>query len=147
MKCYVMFLVSDFFFFCFVLVAIERCKQQLSSGATTTTEYLHGHQSECTSEHVTSSAEEHVFEEFIPLKRATCSAGSDDAHNHHHDDDEEQESPADKSTQNDNDNNNAVIDNKKKSEWLRSVQLWNDPTPDPPQQQVKKIKNKKLFFF
>ncbi|PON59508.1 GARP transcription factor [Parasponia andersonii] len=27
-------------------------------------------------------------------------------------------------------------DNKKKADWLRSVQLWNNPTPDPPQKEL-----------
>ncbi|PQQ09639.1 myb family transcription factor EFM [Prunus yedoensis var. nudiflora] len=93
-----------------VTQAIERCKQQLSD---TTTDYMHG-QSECSEQ---TSSEGHVFEEFIPLKR-TSSSDSDD--------DEVQESQEPKT--NDKDKTNG---DKKKSDWLRSAQLWNT-NPDPP---------------
>lgn len=121
--------ISSFFFSKFVylfitlfiwFVAIERCKQQLS-GAATTTECLHG-QSECSEQ---TSSEGHVFEEFIPLKR--MSSDNED------DEDEEQQSPKRKTSI----NNNNMADNKTKADWLRSVQLWNNPTPDPaPQKEV-----------
>lgn len=97
--------------------AIDRCKQQLS-GTTTTTEFLPGH-SECLEQ---TSSEEHVFEEFIPLKRSSSS----DDDNENNDDDDEEQSPKSKTIEK---------DVKKKSDWLRSVQLWN-PTPDPPQKEV-----------
>ncbi|CAB4295569.1 unnamed protein product [Prunus armeniaca] len=96
-----------------VTQAIERCKQQLSD---TTTDYMHG-QSECSEQ---TSSEGLVFEEFIPLKR-TSSSDSDD--------DEVQESQEPKT--NDKDKTNG---DKKKSDWLRSAQLWNT-TPDPPLQE------------
>ncbi|XP_010101716.2 transcription factor HHO3 [Morus notabilis] len=106
--------------YCLELVTqtIERCKQQLS-GTATTTECLHG-QSECSEQ---TSSEGLVFEEFIPLKR-TSSDNEDD-------EDEEQQSPKRKTSI----NNNNMADNKKKADWLRSVQLWNNPTPDPAPQK------------
>ncbi|XP_015895662.3 transcription factor HHO3 [Ziziphus jujuba] len=104
-----------------VTQAIERCRQQLSG---TTTEYLHG-QSECSGQ---TSSEGHVFEEFIPMKRISCSDNEEE------DDGEEQQSmKPKKNSDKDNDNNNNIGD-KKKSDWLRSVQLWN-PTPDPPHKE------------
>lgn len=101
--------------------AIDRCKQQLSSGTTTTIEYLPGH-SECSEQ---TSSEEHVFEEFIPLKR---SSSSDNDHDEDEDEEEEEQSPKRKTTEK---------DINKKADWLKSVQLWN-PTPDPvlPQKEV-----------
>lgn len=109
------------------MAAIERCKERLSSGVATTTEYLHRHQSEeCNSEQ-TSSEGHHVFEEFIPLKRSSCSSAAE-----LDEEEEEHESPADKST--------VVVDSggkSKKHDWLRSVQLWNGPTAADPPQQVR----------
>ena len=86
--------------------AIETCRQQLSE--TTTDHNLHG-QSDC-SEHTSS----HVFEEFIPMKRASPDSDGEE--------EEEEE---------DSKNNESV----KKSDWLRSVQLWNQ-TPDPSSKEV-----------
>uniref|UniRef100_A0A803RAG1 HHO5-like N-terminal domain-containing protein n=1 Tax=Cannabis sativa TaxID=3483 RepID=A0A803RAG1_CANSA len=88
---------------------IDRCKQQLSG--TTTTEYVHG-QSECSEQ--TSSEGHHVFEEFMPLKRSSSSDNEEE-------EEKEEQSPKRQTTEK---------DNKKKSDWLRSVQLWNT-TPDP----------------
>ncbi|KAL5553494.1 hypothetical protein UlMin_040895 [Ulmus minor] len=88
---------------------IERCKQQLSG---TTTEYLHA-QSESSEQ---TSSEAHAFEEFFPLKRSSSSEN---------DDEDEEKSPKRKAIE----KNNSL--DKKKTDWLRSVQLWN-PNPDPP---------------
>ncbi|KAK4423601.1 Transcription factor HHO3 [Sesamum alatum] len=100
-----------------VTQAIEACKQQLSG---TTSDYnLHG-QSECSEQ---TSSDVPVFEEFIPIKRASS-----------HSDDEEQESKKPKNDSNvisDKDGKNCNDKNSKKSDWLRSVQLWNQ-TSDPP---------------
>ncbi|KAL8518298.1 hypothetical protein ACS0TY_009600 [Phlomoides rotata] len=90
-----------------VTQAIETCKQQLSG---TTPEY--NYQSEC-SEQVSSVVP--VFEEFIPIKRASSDS-----------DGEEQESKKFKIEC----NKDGEDQNCKKSDWLRSVQLWNQ-TPDP----------------
>ncbi|PIN23693.1 hypothetical protein CDL12_03586 [Handroanthus impetiginosus] len=100
-----------------VTQAIETCKQQLSG---TTTEYNINGQSECSEQ--TSSDDVPVFEEFIPLKRASSDS-----------DGEEQDSkkPKNESNKDGKDNNEK---NSKKSDWLRSVQLWNQ-TPDPPSKQ------------
>ncbi|KAL0380738.1 UNVERIFIED_CONTAM: Transcription factor HHO3 [Sesamum angustifolium] len=97
-----------------VTQAIETCKQQLSG--TTTECNLHG-QSECSEQTSTP-----VFEEFIPIKRASS-----------HSDGEEQESkkPTNESNACNKDGKNGNDKNSKKSDWLRSVQLWNQ-TPDPP---------------
>ncbi|KAL1568469.1 transcription factor [Salvia divinorum] len=96
-----------------VTQAIEACKQQLSD---TTTEYNLNGQSECSEE---TSSDAPVLEEFIPLKRGSSSQT----------DGEELESkkPAHNST------TNIAKDGKicQKSDWLRSVQLWNQ-TPDLP---------------
>ncbi|KAK6133862.1 hypothetical protein DH2020_032412 [Rehmannia glutinosa] len=90
-----------------VTQAIEACKQQLSG---TTTEYNLNGQSECSEQ--TSSP---VLEEFIPIKRDSSHSG-----------DEEEEEESKKP-----DGKNSNDKNMKKSDWLRSVQLWNQ-TPDPP---------------
>ncbi|KAL7149316.1 hypothetical protein ABFS83_05G031300 [Erythranthe nasuta] len=90
-----------------VTQAIEACKQQ-----------LHGQLSECSEQ--TSSDVVPVLEEFIPIKRAFSSCHSDD-------EEEEQES---KKLKNDDDVCNNDDSNNKKSDWLRSVQLWNNQTPD-----------------
>jgi len=68
---------------------------------------LFGTQSECSEQ--TSTDEGLVFEEFIPIKKRALSLDCDE--NDEEDDDEEQHSS-----------------HKMKSDWLRSVQLWN-PTP------------------
>ncbi|XP_057810131.1 transcription factor HHO2-like [Salvia miltiorrhiza] len=93
-----------------VTQAIEACKQQLSG---TTTEYNLNGQSECSEQ---TSSDAPVLEEFIPLKRAS--------------DGEEQESkkPEHDSTIN-------IAKNCQKSDWLRSVQLWNQ-TPDLPSNEA-----------
>ncbi|XP_021857302.1 transcription factor HHO2 isoform X2 [Spinacia oleracea] len=103
-----------------VTQAIEACKRQLCGNGTTTTtttECFNGH-SEC-SEQTTSDGP--ILEEFIPLKRSNSP-----------DDDDELES--NKPQINNNDKSG------KKSDWLRSVQLWNQ-TPDPPTttQEPKKV--------
>ncbi|XP_021754557.1 transcription factor HHO3-like [Chenopodium quinoa] len=106
-----------------VTQAIEACKQQLcGNGTTTTTECLNGH-SEC-SEQTTSDGP--ILEEFMPLKRSNST-----------DDDDEDELESGKPQINNinlNNNNNNNEKSGKKSDWLRSVQLWNQ-TPDPPTTQ------------
>ncbi|KAG6673692.1 hypothetical protein I3842_15G003900 [Carya illinoinensis] len=94
-----------------VTQAIEACRQQYSG--TTTENNLHG-QSE-SSEQTTSNDVPPVFEEFFPIKRSASS------------DDEEEEHQSHKTKK------EKVIsnDSKKKSDWLSSVQLWNNPTSDP----------------
>ena len=67
-----------------------------------------------------------LLEEFIPIKRTHSYDGNDDY--------QEQQS------QNNSERNKTSIsssnnDHNKKSDWLRSVQLWN-LFPDPPQKQV-----------
>ncbi|XP_073316293.1 transcription factor HHO3-like [Primulina huaijiensis] len=101
---------------CFELVTkeIESCKHQLS--LTTTECNLRG-QSECSEQ--TSCP---VFEEFIPLKRASSQS-----------DGEEQESQKPNKDLADMSNTDGKNDNEKnseKSDWLRSAQLWNH-TRDP----------------
>lgn len=90
----------------------------------TTTEYLHVN-SECSEQ---TSGEEHVFEEFIPIRRTV--SNNDEAVNEH----------SHKANYNPKEKN---VSNKKKSDWLRSVQLWN-PNPDP---LVKEVKHKKKDNF
>ncbi|CAL0299749.1 unnamed protein product [Lupinus luteus] len=90
--------------------AIDACRQQLSG---TTTEYNLNVQSECSGQ--TTSMEGPVLEEFIPIKKR---ASSDC------DDEDEQYSHKSKVSKDTNKNNT----DKRKSDWLRSVQLWN-PNP------------------
>ena len=80
----------------------------------TTQEYFHG-QSECSEQ---TSSDGPVLEEFIPIKKT-----SDD------EEDEQQSHQPNKHKDNNNDKPG------KKSDWLRSVQLWNQ-TPDPPVKEV-----------
>ncbi|KAG4908159.1 hypothetical protein AAZX31_20G173500 [Glycine max] len=103
-----------------VTQAIETCKQQLSG---TTSEYnLNGH-SECSEQ--TTSTEGPVLEEFIPIKKRASSSSPCC------DEDDEQHSHKQRVSK---ENNNS---DKRKSDWLRSVQLWN---PDPPaEEDVSKI--------
>ncbi|KAK4357574.1 hypothetical protein RND71_023184 [Anisodus tanguticus] len=115
-----------------VTQAIETYKQQLSG---TTTEYnLNAQSDECSDDEHTS-IDVPVLEEFIPLK----STFSHEDEEEEDDDDYDNGSESHKSktyNNNNNNTNNSTIskDNKnKKSDWLRSVQLWNqtsDPTPN-----------------
>ncbi|KAJ7943200.1 Myb transcription factor [Quillaja saponaria] len=92
-----------------VTQAIETCRQQLSG---TTTEYNSHGPSECSEQ---TSTEGPILEEFMPIKKR-ASLDCDDE-----DDDNEQYSHKAKINKDKN-------TDKKKSDWLRSVQLWN---PDP----------------
>ncbi|KAG5532502.1 hypothetical protein RHGRI_026951 [Rhododendron griersonianum] len=101
-----------------VTQAIESCKQQLSG---TTPERFQG-QSECSEQ---TSGEIPVLEEFMPVKRnSSC---DDDEEEEEEDDEEEEES--EKPTK--NYNYKSIDKSSKKSDWLKSVQLWNQ-TPDLP---------------
>ncbi|XP_028795386.1 transcription factor HHO3-like [Neltuma alba] len=92
--------------------AIEACRQQVSG----TTEYNFHGQSDCSEQ--TSMEEGPVLEEFIPIKKRPSPDCDDE------DDEDEQHSHKPKILKDDNKNSD-----KRKSDWLRSVQLWN---PDPP---------------
>ncbi|CAN0876454.1 Transcription factor HHO3 [Linum grandiflorum] len=126
---------------CFELVtqAIDACRRELSG---TTAEYNMAGQSEC-SEHTSSGGP--VLEEFIPIKPHQDDDDQDENDNqdnnnstrNHHDDYEEddedyrfQDERSLKRTR-DDDDKEKINDHKKKSDWLRSVQLWNQ-SPDPP---------------
>lgn len=76
-------------------------------------------QSECSEE---TSSDAPVLEEFIPLKRAASSS-------------QEQEQESKKRASDSGDAIDIDGKNSKKSDWLRSVQLWNQ-TPDPPSNEV-----------
>ncbi|PHT71219.1 hypothetical protein T459_26323, partial [Capsicum annuum] len=112
-----------------VTQAIETYKQQLSG---TTTEYnLNAQSDECSDDDEHTSSDVPILEEFIPLKR-TFSHEYEDQEDAH---DEENESHKSK---NNNSNNSTISkDNKSntKSDWLRSVQLWNQ-TSDPTLKEV-----------
>ncbi|KAK7268385.1 hypothetical protein RIF29_21083 [Crotalaria pallida] len=102
--------------------AIEACRQQVSG---TTTEYnLNVQSSECSGQ--TTSMEGPVLEEFIPIKKRA----SPDC-----DDEDEQHSHKSKVSK---DNNNKSNSDKKKSDWLRSVQLWN-PHPSAEEDVTRKV--------
>ncbi|EEF33268.1 transcription factor HHO3 isoform X1 [Ricinus communis] len=129
-----------------VTQAIEACKRELSG---TTTEYMHG-QSEC-SEQTTSTdgtangtgTRSLVLEEFIPIKRINSSSHNDNDNDDDNenekedndDDEEEEDQDSHKPNKSIRDINN---DQKKKSDWLRSVQLWNQSSPDsePPKEDL-----------
>ncbi|ESQ28398.1 hypothetical protein EUTSA_v10018737mg [Eutrema salsugineum] len=89
-----------------VTKTIEAYRKELSG---TSSEQIHG-QSDC-SEQTTSFCGGPVLEEFIPIKKSSLSQEEEDG---------EHESLE------------PEINNvdKKKSDWLRSVQLWNNPSPD-----------------
>lgn len=73
-----------------------------------------------------TSSEGPVLEEFIPIKRI------------HSYDENDNENGDYREQQSQNERNKTSIsnnDHNKKSDWLRSVQLWNQ-FPDPPQKQV-----------
>lgn len=116
--------------------AIEACRRELSG---TTTEYMHG-QSEC-SEQTLSEGTRPVLEEFIPIKRTHSSSDNDNDDDDENDnDDQEQHSHKRNKTvvnnsgsSNNKDKNSS--DHRKKSDWLRSVQLWNQ-SPDPSPEEV-----------
>ena len=97
-----------------MLAAIEACRRQLLG---TTTEYNLNGQSECSEQ---TSTECPVLEEFIPIKKRASPDCEED-------DEDEQHSHKPKIAK-----DNKNID-KKKSDWLKSVQLWN---PDPPVEEV-----------
>ncbi|KAI4386460.1 hypothetical protein MLD38_004391 [Melastoma candidum] len=98
--------------------AIENYRQQLSG---TTTECVHGGHSEC------SEQTWPVLEEFIPIKRP-CSGSDCD-----NDDETDQDSGHEPSGVNGGPVAAAASnDNKRKSDWLRSAQLWNQTASDPP---------------
>lgn len=96
---------------CLLFAAIETCKKELNNSGTATEYNMQGQSSDSSDEQTQTP----VLEEFIPLKTTTaCSSDSDHHHNNNNDTED-----------NDNDNSNV------KSDWLRSVQLWNQ-SPDPP---------------
>lgn len=116
-----------FFLVCVLFVAIEACKKEISGGSTTT-DYMQG-QSECSEQ---TSSDGPVLEEFIPIKRSSDCSEEDD----------EQESRKSKDHDTNTKEKNVAAADKKKSDWLRSVQLWNNnQSPDPPLQEVT------IFFF
>ncbi|XP_030548784.1 transcription factor HHO2-like [Rhodamnia argentea] len=102
--------------------AIESCRQQLSG---TTTEYMQGGQSQCSEQ---TSTDGPVLEEFIPIKRV-CSASDEEEEEEEDDDDDDDEQHSHKNPKSDH------ATDKKKSDWLRSAQLWNQTAPAPPLQQ------------
>ncbi|GFP96622.1 transcription factor pcl1 [Phtheirospermum japonicum] len=122
-----------------VTQAIESCKQQLSGTITTTECNLQNRQlSGGCSEQTSSDAP--VLEEFIPIIKRASSSLSDC--------EEEQDSKKAKIDDETNfcDTEGQNGDNTvKKSDWLRSVQLWNQ-SPDPPSKEddsPKKVEVKK----
>ncbi|CAJ1932280.1 unnamed protein product [Sphenostylis stenocarpa] len=105
-----------------VTQAIEGCRQQLSG---TVADYNLNGQSECSEQ--TSMDEGPAFEEFIPIKKR---ASQDSVEEEDDEDEDEQHSHQLKKTTSD----------KKKSDWLRSVQLWN-PNPPPTKEDVPRKTN------
>lgn len=106
-----------------VTQAIETYKQQLSG---TTTEYnLNAQSTECSDDEHTSS-DVPVLEEFIPLKRTFS-----------HEDEDEESHKLKSFNNNNTSNSTSSKDTKnKKSDWLRSVQLWNQTSDPTPQEEL-----------
>lgn len=99
--------------------AIEACRRELSG---TTTEYMHG-QSECSEQ---TSSDGPILEEFIPIKRSSSHDDNDNDNDDRH---------SNKPTTTNNNREKEKNSDKKKSDWLRSVQLWNQ-SPDPQPKEV-----------
>lgn len=112
--------------------AIDACRRELSG---TTTEYMHG-QSECSEQ---TSSDGPILEEFIPLKRSPSGDDNDNDNDERH-----SNKPAAATTTNNNREKEKNSD-KKKSDWLRSVQLWNQ-SPDPPPKEVLLQKHPELLI-
>ncbi|XP_065880319.1 transcription factor HHO3-like [Euphorbia lathyris] len=103
-----------------VTQAIEASKKELSG---TTTDCIHGQSEECSEQSNSSEGTRPmVLEEFMPIKRTHSSSDNDN------DDDDDEEHHSHKRIS----NKEKLIDHKKKSDWLKSVQLWNNQSPDPP---------------
>lgn len=111
-----------------VTQAIDACRRELSG---TTTEYMHG-QSECSEQ---TSSDGPILEEFIPLKRSPSGDDNDTDNDERH-----SNKPATATTTNNNREKEKNSD-KKKSDWLRSVQLWNQ-SPDPPPKEEEVVPRK-----
>ena len=81
--------------------------------------------SECSEQ---TSSDVPVLEEFIPIKRSSnCSEEDDEQESHKFKDHDN----------NSKEKNVAAAADKKKSDWLRSVQLWNNnQSPDPSLKEV-----------
>lgn len=110
--------------------AIGACKQQLSATGVTECNNNGGNgQSECSEQTWTEGTP--VLEEFIPMKRLSRSEDCED-------DDVDRHSHKQMKINNDNDGDkgkSGSVDSKKKSDWLKSAQLWNQ-SPDPPPKEV-----------
>ncbi|CAI0552551.1 unnamed protein product [Linum tenue] len=136
-----------------VTQAIEACRRELSGSTPTEYTTTMPGQSDCSEQ--TSSGGGPVLEEFIPIKPHNNSSSCDDDenenenhHNTHRHDEEDHEiqdigSVGDeRSLKRNRSENQETEDHKsssgnKKSEWLRSVQLWNQsPDPPPPNEEV-----------
>ncbi|XP_022734345.1 transcription factor HHO3-like [Durio zibethinus] len=102
-----------------VTQAIEACMKEISGGSTTT-DYMQG-QTDC-SDHTSSDVP--VLEEFLPIKRSfNCSEEGDELESH---------KSKDHDINTKEKNVVAAAADKKKSDWLRSVRLWNNnQSPDP----------------
>lgn len=94
----------------------------------TTSEYNLNGQSECSEQ--TTSTEGPVLEEFIPIKKR-ASPYCEQVYDDDEEEDDEQHSHHKQQKISSNDNNKNS--DKRKSDWLRSVQLWN---PDPSSEEV-----------
>ncbi|GAB2280101.1 transcription factor, variant 2 [Dionaea muscipula] len=110
----------------FLFSALDACKQQLrGTGTETAAECPNVGQSEYSGQTTTSDGP--ILEEFIPVKR-TCSSSNDEDHV------EEEAVVVVEELELESQLQRPKISrcrNSNKSDWLRSVQLWNH-TPDPP---------------
>lgn len=107
-----------------VTQAIESCKQKLCGTSTENFKEQSGFSEQ-------TSSEIPVLEDFMPIKRnSSCSDNDEDEDE---DDDEQSEKPT-------IDHDKSIDKSCKKSDWLKSVQLWNQ-TPDllPKEESPRKV--------
>jgi len=122
----------EFVCLCEFDAAIEGCRQQLSG---TVTEYNLNGQSECSEQ--TSTDEGPVFEEFIPIKKMASQDSVEE-------EEEEEENEDEVEDEQHSHQHRKTTSDKRKSDWLRSVQLWN--SNPPPAKEVKTKKTPKNYY-
>ncbi|WCJ26125.1 myb-like transcription factor family protein [Euphorbia peplus] len=113
-----------------VTQAIEASKKEISG---TTTEYVPAQSEECSEQtHSSEETRPMVLEEFMPIKRTNSSSHNDNEN----DDDEDEEDDDEELHSHKRINKEKQNDHKKKSEWLKSVQLWSNQSSDLPTNEV-----------
>ncbi|KAK4763865.1 hypothetical protein SAY87_013303 [Trapa incisa] len=110
-----------------VTQAIAACKQQLAAtGVADCNNNGDNGQSLSDCSEQTSTAGDPVLEEFIPMNRPSGSADDEDDEQHSH-----EQMKIGNDSDGGNEEKSSSADSNRKSDWLRSAQLWNQ-TPDRP---------------